>query len=138
MMAQTKEKHEETEPTIAWQIGVYVGLMVLLALTVGANHLQLGKFALTVALLIAAMKAILVILYFMHVRFSSRMTAVFVTAGFLWLAIFFSLTFDDYLSRDWLTRTNDVTASPTPVPPPPGMSRQKDPDDLALHKQFGR
>ncbi len=137
-MEQTKEKQEETEPSVAWQVGVYVALMMLLALTVGANRLPLGKFALSVALAIAAMKAILVVLYFMHVRFSSRVTWVFVTAGFLWLAIFFSLTFDDYLSRDWLTRSGDITARETPVAPPPGMKREKDPDDLALHGQFGR
>ncbi len=52
-----------------------------------------------VALTIAVVKATLVVLYFMHVRYSTRLTWVIVIAGFFWLAILFSLTMADYLSR---------------------------------------
>ena len=51
-----------------------------------------------VAMVIASIKAALVVLYFMHVKYASRLTKVFVAAAFLWLAILFALTFADYLT----------------------------------------
>ena len=52
-----------------------------------------------VALTIAVIKATLVVLYFMHVRYSSRLTWVIVIAGFFWMGIMFALTFSDYATR---------------------------------------
>ena len=46
-------------------------------------------------------KAVLVVLYFMHVRYSSRLTGVVVVSGFLWLAMMILLTLSDYLTRGW-------------------------------------
>lgn len=54
-----------------------------------------------VALTIAVIKATLVVLYFMHVRYSTRLIWVVVVAGFFWLGILFVLTMSDYLSRNW-------------------------------------
>ncbi|OLE53432.1 MAG: hypothetical protein AUG51_13485 [Acidobacteria bacterium 13_1_20CM_3_53_8] len=56
-----------------------------------------------VALTIAVTKATLVVLYFMHVRYSTRLTWVIVAAGLFWLMIMFALTFSDYFSRGWLS-----------------------------------
>jgi len=67
--------------------------------------LDLGLLNVVVALTIAVIKATLVVLYFMHVRWSSRLTWVFVCAGFFWLAIMVALTLSDYLTRGWLTIT---------------------------------
>ena len=53
------------------------------------------------ALAIAITKMLLVILYFMHVRYSSRLTWLFVAAGFIWLLIMIDLTLSDYLTRVW-------------------------------------
>ena len=55
-----------------------------------------------VALTIAVVKATLVILYFMHLRYSSRLTQVVVAAGVCWLIIMIALTLSDYLTRHWL------------------------------------
>lgn len=132
------QRSEKSEPSVLWQFGVYVALLLLLALTVGMNHLPLGKFSLTVAIAIAVCKAVLVVLYFMHVRFSSRITSVFVIAGVLWLGIMFSLTLDDYLTRDWMTRSQSITARESPVAPPPGMARHVDKEELKLHEEFGK
>ncbi|HYX42117.1 MAG TPA: cytochrome C oxidase subunit IV family protein, partial [Pyrinomonadaceae bacterium] len=55
-----------------------------------------------IALAIAVTKATLVILYFMHVRYSPRLTWVVVTAGFFWLAIMITLTLSDYMTRNTL------------------------------------
>ena len=78
---------------------VFGALMVLTALTYGVALLDLGPLNDVVALGIAVTKAVLVILIFMHVRHSTRMTKLTVVAGFCWLAIMLALTLSDYLTR---------------------------------------
>lgn len=56
-----------------------------------------------IALIIATTKATFVVLYFMHVRYSSRLIWVIVTSALFWMAIMFALTFSDYWTRGWLT-----------------------------------
>ena len=81
---------------------IFGALMVLTALTVFAANLQINEALGTViALAIAVTKATLVVLYFMHVRYSPRLTWVVIASGFLWLAIMISLTLSDYLTRGW-------------------------------------
>jgi cytochrome c oxidase subunit 4 len=81
---------------------VFAALMALLAATVGISYIHLGELNVFAALTIAFVKATLIILYFMHVRYSSRLLWVFVGAGFFWLGIMFALSFADYFTRDWL------------------------------------
>jgi cytochrome c oxidase subunit IV len=81
---------------------IYVALLVLLALTVGAAYLDLGPWGAVIALIIALIKALLVILYFMHVRYSHPLVWLFAGAGFLWLVILLAGTLQDYLSRGWV------------------------------------
>ena len=81
---------------------VYGALLVLLVITVGVAELHLGAFGIVLALLVAIIKAVLVLLYFMHLRVSSRLTWVFAGAGFVWLLIMFAFTLSDYVSRSWL------------------------------------
>jgi cytochrome c oxidase subunit 4 len=81
---------------------VFSALMVLTALTVGVAFVNLGVFNDIVAMTIAVVKAVLVVLIFMHVWHSSRMTKLSIVAGFLWLAILIGLTLTDYLSRGFL------------------------------------
>ena len=61
-----------------------------------------GPLNAVVALTIACVKATFVILYFMHVRYSSRLVWLIVAAALFWLAILFALTLSDYSSRSWL------------------------------------
>ena len=85
---------------------VFATLLVLTLLTVGIAFIDLGGYLNTiVALTIAVGKALLVILFFMHVRDSSRLTWVCVGAGFFWLALLLSLTMSDYLTRSWVAAT---------------------------------
>ena len=67
-----------------------------------AAFFDLGVFNTPVALTIACTKALLVVLFFMHVRYGTRLTWVVVSAGFFWLGILIVLTMSDYLSRGWL------------------------------------
>jgi cytochrome c oxidase subunit 4 len=81
-------------------IVVWVALMALMILTAGLSRIDLGEWSTLVALAIAAIKALLVILFFMHVRYESqKMAWVFVVAGFFWLGILLALTMTDYLTR---------------------------------------
>ena len=74
-------------------------LMVLTALTVYAAFHHLGVFNFPVAIGIAITKGTLVVLFFMHAKYSSRLTKLFVGMSFFFLIILFTLTLTDYLSR---------------------------------------
>jgi cytochrome c oxidase subunit 4 len=74
-------------------------LFILMFLTVGAAFLDLGPFNIYVALTIAVIKAFLVVAYFMHVKYNTKLTWLFAGAGFLWLLIMFALTMSDYVTR---------------------------------------
>ena len=84
---------------------VFAALMVGTALTVGVAFIDLGAFNNVLMLGIAMTKALLVILFFMHVRWSTRLTWLVVASGFFWLLIMFSFTLMDYMSRGWLPGT---------------------------------
>jgi cytochrome c oxidase subunit 4 len=81
---------------------VFFALLVLTGTTVGVAFVDLGILNNVVALGIAALKATLVILFFMGVRYSTRLTALVLVSGVLWLGIFVGLTLVDYASRGWL------------------------------------
>ena len=107
-MDAEKEITGEYSPSIPLLLIIYVVLMALLAATIIAAHYPLGALALLIALVIAAAKAILVMLFYMHVRYTSRVTWIFVSAGFLWLLILFSLTFAEYAGRTMLDRAEPL------------------------------
>ena len=81
---------------------VYALLMVGLIATVAVAYMPLGSWNLVVALLIAFTKATLVVLIFMHVMNSPRLTWIAVFAGLIWLSIMLSLMMADYATRTWL------------------------------------
>jgi cytochrome c oxidase subunit IV len=105
--------HEHPENPLKYYFSVFGLLMVLTALTVGVAYYDLGEmfkdtpvlgrisgiFNALVALTIAAVKALAVILIFMHVRWSSRLTQVIVVGAVFWLLIMLSFTISDYLTR---------------------------------------
>jgi cytochrome c oxidase subunit 4 len=76
--------------------------MVLTVITVLVAYVNLGQFNKVVALGIASIKATLVILYFMHVKYSSSLTKLVVVVGFFFLIVLLGLTMTDYASRAWL------------------------------------
>jgi cytochrome c oxidase subunit IV len=86
----------------AFYVALGIGLLVLTAITVFAAFVNLGPFNPVVALLIATIKATLVILFFMHVKGASeKLTAAVVISGFFFLAILLALSMSDYLTRAW-------------------------------------
>ena len=78
---------------------VFAALMILTVVTVAVSRVDLGALNTTVAMIIAVAKATVVILWFMHVIHSPRLTWIVVIASFLWLGVLFVLTFSDYLTR---------------------------------------
>ena len=82
-------------------VGVIVWLMVLLIATLGAAAVDLGALNLPIAMLIAVIKAAIVMVFFMHLKYSSKLVVLFGTIAFLFLAIMFVFTFNDYAARGW-------------------------------------
>jgi cytochrome c oxidase subunit 4 len=99
-MSAQHEQHASI-PTYTF---VYLWLVVLMFATIGAWALDLGAFNILIALSIAILKAVLVIIYFMHVKYGGRLIWVFSGGAFFWLAIMLALTFSDYVSRTWVPR----------------------------------
>jgi len=95
--------HEEhgTHST-GFYIAIGATLIILTFVTAGVAFINLGPFNPVVALLIATIKATLVILFFMHVKGASeKLTAAVVVSGFFFLLILLTLSLADYLTRSW-------------------------------------
>jgi cytochrome c oxidase subunit 4 len=102
MSEQTK--HTEQEHHIVGP-GVYVVIFLALllgtGLTVWASFLELGPWNPVIALAIATTKAILVVLFFMHVKYSTKLTKLTVVSGIFMFLVLISMTLADYISRAW-------------------------------------
>ncbi len=83
-------------------ITVWIALIVLTLTTAGLAFIDLGGLNGITAITIAVGKALLVILYFMHLRYSTRLTWVFAGAGLFWLILLLGGTLNDALTRNWL------------------------------------
>lgn len=82
---------------------IFAVLMVCTAITVGVAFIDLGPLNIVAALGIAVLKATLVVLYFMHVKYSTRLTWAVVVGSVFWFGILLTLTMSDYLTRGWRT-----------------------------------
>lgn len=103
--------HGDDEPHVVPLITyykVFAALMVLLVITLVAaafdfqKIIGVGWLNIAVAMAIAVAKAVIVVLYFMHVKWSSNLVKTFAGATLLWLLIMFVMTLTDYSSRGWL------------------------------------
>ena len=82
-------------------LGIILTLMALTGLTIWVATVDLGPLNVVLALVIATLKATLVVLYFMHARYSPGRTKLVIVAGLFWLAILLVMTLADYLTRSW-------------------------------------
>jgi cytochrome c oxidase subunit 4 len=98
MTAHTTE-HVDSVKTYAI---VLIALLCLTVMTTLVAFVDLGNFSVVVALAIAVTKMLLVALFFMHVRYSTRLTKLVIVGGLLWLAILLLLTLSDFFTRGWL------------------------------------
>jgi cytochrome c oxidase subunit 4 len=88
---------------VSTYVAIWATLMVFTAITVFASEIDLGSFNIVVALLIATIKGTLVVLFFMHLKYSPKLTVVTVIAAIFFLFILLGLSMTDYLTREWLT-----------------------------------
>ena len=78
---------------------VWMGLLALTVMTVGVSYLEFGIFNIVVAMLVATVKAAMVCLYFMHLKYDNKVNQVVFISAFVFLFIFIALTLSDVLSR---------------------------------------
>jgi len=83
-------------------VAVFATLLVMTAATTVISSIDLGPWNTVVALGIAVFKAALVVLFFMHAKYSPRVTHMAILAGLFWLALLLLITFSDFASRGWL------------------------------------
>lgn len=74
-------------------------LLILTLITVGAAYVNLGPFNIVLALVIATLKATLVVLFFMHAKYVPKRTQLVIISGIFWLALLLFMTLSDYFSR---------------------------------------
>ncbi len=96
------ENAKHTTHSQGFYIAIGIGLLIGTITTVGAAFVNLGPFNPIIALLIASIKAVVVVLFFMHVKGSSeKLTGAVVVSGVFFFAILVSLSLADYLTRSW-------------------------------------
>jgi cytochrome c oxidase subunit 4 len=78
---------------------IFITLIILTLITVDVAFYNFGFLNIYIAMGIATFKALLVVLYFMHLRYNPRLVWIFAGAGLLWLIIMFTLTVADYVTR---------------------------------------
>ena len=134
--AQTHDDHAEAHEHggVAIYTRTLIGLLILTALTVGAAYINLGSGNVVIALFIATIKAILVALFFMHLRWEKPMNSLIAMAGFVFLGIFIGFCLLDFSSRNAFLPVNlhhtEVPLAPgsapqaftVPVPAPPATA----------------
>ena len=94
------EPHHHIVP-MATYWAIFLTLLVLTGVTIAVAYVDLGPLNIYVAVGIAMFKATLVVLYFMHVKYSSKLTQLAAVTGFLWLGIMLAFTIADVGTRDW-------------------------------------
>ncbi len=92
-------EHIVTKKQYSYIFGI---LLVLTLTTTWVSYIDLGKLNVVVALVIAVVKAVLVVLFFMHVYWSTKLTKLVVVSGLAWLALLLWLTLTDIVTRGWL------------------------------------
>jgi len=101
MSEQYEQEHEHHIVSPRVYLAIFFALLVLTTLTVAASFVEMGVFNPIVALAIAVVKAVLVVLFFMHVKYSTRLTKLTVGAGIFTFLVLISLTLADYFTRAW-------------------------------------
>src|SRR5271169_4998218 len=86
---------------VSTYLAVFLALMVGTALTTWIAYFDLGRWNTVAALTIAVTKMLLVVLFFMHVKYATGLTRVVIIAGFFWLAILLTFSLTDELTRTW-------------------------------------
>ena len=94
------DPHENTHiDSVGTYVKILLALLVATGVTTAVARVDLGGFSVVVALGIASVKMVLVALFFMHIRHSTKLTRLVVLGGLLWLGILLLLTLTDFATR---------------------------------------
>jgi cytochrome c oxidase subunit IV len=96
---QHEHEHHIVSPMV--YLTIVIALLILTAVTVGASYVEMGVFNPIVALAIAAIKMMLVVLFFRHVKYSTKLTKLTVGAGLFTFLVLVGMTLADYFTRAW-------------------------------------
>jgi cytochrome c oxidase subunit IV len=99
----SSEEHRQHILPVGIYVGIWAILMFMTGLTVFVSFLELHDWNIVLALVIATIKATLVVLFFMHLYYSSKLTKVTVIAAIFFLFLLLALSMTDYLTRAWQT-----------------------------------
>ena len=98
----SKAEHEHHLVPVSVYLAVFFTLIVLTVVTAWVATIDLGHFNFPVAITIALFKASLVVLYFMHVKYSDKLTKMIVWAAIFWLVLLLFITMTDLWTRGWM------------------------------------
>jgi cytochrome c oxidase subunit 4 len=101
-------------------VGIFLALIAFTLLTVAVSNIHLGKMNLVVAIVIASMKASLVILFFMHIRYDNKFNAMIIVVSLLFIGVFFAYTTNDTEHRGEVDLDQTVRILPSTGQPAPG------------------
>jgi cytochrome c oxidase subunit 4 len=114
-------EHQAHGPSLGLMFGVFGALMLLTGLTIAVAYQDLGNYSAVAALAIAATKATLVVLYFMHLRYSSKLIALYASSGLFFLAILLGITLGEVAGRAPQPKVDPLA----PLAAPPATARQR-------------
>jgi cytochrome c oxidase subunit 4 len=100
-MQEHTENHEHIDSVATYAL-VFLALIAATVITTAVAFVDLGPFSVVVALAIAICKMLLVVLFFMHVRHSTKLTKLVLLGGILWFFILIGMTYTDFGSRTWM------------------------------------
>lgn len=113
VVQQVVETHHIIEPMVYYRVFAILTVLFILTILVAffdVSHLTGWPPAnIVIALAIAVVKALVIVLYFMHVKYGSRLTQIFAGAGLLWLSLLFIFAFADYFTRGWIPQAGTWT-----------------------------
>lgn len=122
--------------TLKTNLIIFAILMGLLVLTVvAALGFEFGPLEVPIAMAIAIVKAVLIMMYFMHLKFSSKLTWLFAGSGTLWLAILIAFLLADFLGRNWVSPI--IHAGPNRQIATSYFGGSPDPDEALINMAHG-
>ena len=110
--------------SIPFYVGVFAALLTLTALTVGQSYVDLGRLNLAAVVIIASLKASLVVLFFMHIRHDAKFNGLMVLACIGFIGIFFAYTFNDVGRRGEFDKDENVPINPRTGEVAPGSMKK--------------
>ena len=120
--------------SVAFYVAVFVGLLLLTGLTVGQSYVDLGKLNIAIVILIATMKASLVVTFFMHLRWDNKFYTLIFLVSVLFIGVFFAYTMNDTETRGELDPDQNMKVwQKTGEVAPGGFKPQEHPAEPAVH-----